>query len=217
MNRTEAVPGGDVRSPSVVGQYRIPDLDGPIHGVTYDGRYLVLAAGSRLVRFVPDEGRVADQLETFPSAGGLAYDGEHYWQASAGDFLRIDCRTGLVLWSISPGLKDAAGIACIGSDLVVAHADGRTITRFEPRYESIVGDIELPVRVQGLTLAGGEMWCATPTTLRRIDPSTGNVLATVPLPQGMVVRDLTGDEDGRFWVVDGTSNVVQAIDRPRAS
>jgi hypothetical protein len=217
MNRSEVVSSGEARSPSVVRQFRVPDLDGPIHGITYDGRYLVLAAGSRLVRYVPDEERVADQLETFPGAGGLAFDGEHYWQASAGDFLRIDRRTGLVLWSISPGLKDATGIACLGSDLLVAHGGGRAITRFEPRYESIVGEIELPLSAQGLTLAGGEMWCATPTNLRRIDPSTGSVLATAPLPQGMVVRDLTGDDDGRFWVVDGTSDVVRAVARPRAS
>ncbi|HEY1697400.1 MAG TPA: hypothetical protein VGG39_34800 [Polyangiaceae bacterium] len=217
MNRSEAVSSGEARSASVVRQHRIPDLDGPIHGITYDGKYLVLAAGSRLVRIVPDTGRVVDQLETFPSEGGLAFDGEHYWQASAGDFLRIDRRTGLVLWSLSPGLKDATGIACIGSDLVVVHEGGRAITRFEPRYESIVGEVNLPLCAQGLTLAGGEMWCTTPMNLRRIDPATGHLLATAPLPQGILVRDLTGDEDGRFWVVDGTSNVVQAIARPLAS
>ena len=67
MNQTETVRGDGAQ---LVREHVIPGIDDPAVGITFDGRQLVVAAGYRLFRLLPESGRIVDQLETFPIAGG---------------------------------------------------------------------------------------------------------------------------------------------------
>lgn len=211
MNRTEPITGRDAL---VLREQLVPGVEGALQGVTCDGTFVVVAGGNRLYRMRPGNDRVVDQLETGPSLGGLAFDGEHYWHLSGEHLERIDRRTGLVLWSIATDLTDVTGLACLENDVLVAHAGGREIVRIEPRYGTIVGELPVTGRIHGLALVCGQLWCATAFELRRIDPATGRVLASLALPSGTTVCDLAGDDDCRFWCVDGRTSRLRVFARP---
>jgi hypothetical protein len=49
----------------------------------------------------------------------------------------------------------------------------------------------------------------------RIDPVSARVLARVPLPADVDVRDMTGDGEGRLWCADGATPRVRAFVGPR--
>ena len=70
MNSTEGI---REEVAQLVRQDIVDAVDDVLHGATFDGRRLVVAAGERLARLIPDSARVVDQLETFPDPGGLAY------------------------------------------------------------------------------------------------------------------------------------------------
>jgi hypothetical protein len=212
MNSTEAVCG---EVADLVRGYVVREVDDVVHGATFDGRRLVLAAGNRLVRLLPDTGRVVDQLETSPERGGLAYDGRHLWQHSEGHVQELDPRTGFVLRSISPQLGEIAGLECVGDDLLVLHAAGRALTTVETLDASPIAHVEVSAPLRGLAWVARELWSSTSGELCRIDLASGRVVGRFALPAGSEVCDLAGDANGRVWCVDGRSRIVRAFARPR--
>ncbi len=213
MNSTEAIRSDVAR---LVFEYEINALDEVIHGVTFDGRRLVLAAGYRIARLMPDGGRVVDQLETFPERGGLAYDGRHLWQHSEGNLQQLDPRTGFVLRSISPRLGEITGLECIGNDVLVLHQAGAALARVETLNATSIADFDLPTPLQGLARIGRELWSSTGSELCRLDPGSGKILGRVGLPSGIAACDLAGDAENRVWCVDGKSRRLRAFARLRA-
>jgi hypothetical protein len=208
MNSTEAV-GVEVLRP--VREHVVEEVDDVIHGATFDGRRLVVAASNRLARLLPGSGRVVDQLETFPHRGGLAYDGRHLWQHSEGHLQHLDSRTGFVLRSISPQVSEVMGLECIGDDLLVLHAAGRALARVETLDATAVADVEVDAPLRGLAWVGRELWSSTAGWLCRIDPASGRVVAQFALPAGIDVCDLAGDAEGHVWCVDGRSRLLRAF------
>jgi hypothetical protein len=182
-----------------------------IHGATFDGRRLVLAAGYRLFRIAPDSGRVVDQAETFPDRGGLAYDGRHLWQHSEDRIEQLDTRTWSVLKSLSPPLGEITGLECIGHDLLVLHAAGRRLARVETLDATSVADVEVSAPLRGLAWVGLELWSSTGGSLCRIDPASGQVVAQLALPAKIEVCDLAADDEGHVWCVDGRSRALRAF------
>jgi hypothetical protein len=207
---------GDVAQ--LLSEYVVEEIDDDLYGVTFDGRRLVVAAGARLVRLVPESGRAVDQLETFADRGGLAYDGRHIWQHSEGRLQKLDPRTGFVLLAVSPGLEGITGLECVDNDLLVLHAGGRALARVETfRIEALgprtIANVELSAPLQGLAWMGRELWSSTGPELCRIDSASGQVLGRVPLP-GIEACDLAGDGAGHIWCVDGRSKTVHALAQP---
>ncbi len=213
MNSTEAIRG---EVADLVREHIVREVDDVVHGAAFDGRRLVLAAGNRLVRILPDSGRVVDQLETSPDRGGLAYDGRHLWQHSEGHVQELDPRTGFVLQSISPQLGEIAGLECVGDDLLVLHAAGRALTTVETLDASPIAGVEVNAPLRGLAWVARELWSSTAGELCRIDLASGRVVGQFALPAGSEVCDLAGDANGRVWCVDGCSRVVRAFAKPRA-
>jgi hypothetical protein len=216
MNSTEGIREEREEVLRLVREDIVAEVDDAIHGATFDGRRrLVLAAGARLVRRVPDSGRVVDQLETFPDPGGLAYAGRCLWQRSEGHVQQLDQRTGFVLRSISPRLREITGLECIGDDLLVLHAAGRALARVETLDAVSVAEVELSAPMRGLAWVERELWSSTAGELCRIDPASGRIVARFALPAGVEVCDLAGDAQGRIWCVDGRSRVLRAFVKPR--
>jgi hypothetical protein len=208
MNSTEAV-REDVMQ--LVRELAVEEVDDDIHGATFDGKRLVVAAGNRLVRLVPQSGRAVDQLETFPDRGGIAYDGRHLWQHSGGRVQQLDPRTGFVLRSISPRLADIAGLECIGDDLLVLHAAGRALARVETLDATAVANVELGATLRGLAWVARELWSSTAGQLCRVDPASGRIVARLAMPSGIAVSDVAGDAEGLVWCVDGRDRRVRAF------
>ncbi len=198
----------------------VEDLDDVIHGAAFSGRLLRLAARDWLLRFAPESGRVVDRFQTFADPGGLADDGRSLWQHSEGRFQQIDPRTGFVLRSIAPRLRDVTGLECIGDDLLVLHAGGRALARVETRDlqtldVATLANVELCAPMRGLTWAARGLWSSTAGALCRIDHASGRVVARLALPAGIEVCDLAGDAEGHVWSVDGRSRVVRRFARVR--
>jgi nucleotide-binding universal stress UspA family protein len=191
----------------------------PVHGIThYDGK-LVLASGEYLFRLRTDNGRLVDHLQTFPIVGGLAYDGTYLWQRGSRGIEQIDARTGAVVRSVTPELADLVGIECMHGDLLILHRGGRSLARLHIEDHALgtravmVADIATEVPLRGLAWDGGELWSATEGSLVRVDPSSGRVVARLPLSGVAQVTDLAADADGCFWCVDGSSRKVRCFAR----
>ena len=161
MNQIDTAPD---ELPRLVVEYEVPGIDEGVHGITFDSRHLVVASGARLVRLVPATGRVIDQLETFPRAGGLAFDGRHLWQHVDGRFEQLEVRTGLAVRSVAVDLDDDSGHESIEGDLLVLHAGGRLLARVElvdhaEGVEAIVvADLPTDAPLRGLAWSRGELW-----------------------------------------------------------
>lgn len=189
----------------------VDEVDEAVHGVTFDGRRLVLASGYRLFRVVPDTGRLVDELETFPDRGGLAFDGRHLWQSSQGVLQEIDPRTGFARRSIGWGLSDVTGLERIGDDALVLHAGGRKLTRLELLDATAVNACDSKVALRGLAWVGRDLWSSAPGQLCQIDPASAQVVARFALPPEIDVCDLAADADGGIWCVDGRSRVLRLL------
>src|SRR3546814_8353093 len=83
-----------------------------VHGVTFDGRHIWLAAGDTLKTLDPDNGTVLRSIDVAAHAG-TAFDGRHLFQIDAGRISKVDPETGKVLSTIpAPGGTDTdSGLA----------------------------------------------------------------------------------------------------------
>ena len=212
MNQSEAIRGEVVQ---LVREHVVVDSYDVVHGVTFDGRRLVVAGDYRLFRVAPDSGRDVDELETFPHRGGLAYDGKHLWQHTEDEFQQLDPRTALVVRAVAPPLDGVTGLECIGHDLLILHAGGRSLARVEIFDGTVVSQFETEAPLRGLGWMGRGLWSATEGEVVRLDPASGRLLARVALPAGIEVCDLTADAEGLLWFVDGGSSAVRALALPR--
>ncbi len=210
MNSTEAI---REEVANLVREHVVAEVDDVIHGVTFTGSRLRLAAGDWLARFAPESGRFVDRFQTFPGPGGLAYDGQNLWQHSEGALQQIDPRTGFVLRSISPRLSDITGLECMGDDLLVLHSSGRALARVETLDATAVTNVELGAPLSGLAWIARGLWSSTAGALCRVDPASGRLVGRLALPAGTAVCDLAGDAEGRLWCVDGRSRTLRAFAR----
>jgi outer membrane protein assembly factor BamB len=193
-----------------------------VHGVTYDGRRVWLAAGDKLNAFDPASGRTLRTLDVSATAG-TAFDGQHLFQIADGRIQKIDPETGRVLDTIpAPGGGADSGLAWAEGTLWVGQYRERKIHQVDPRTGAILRTIESNRFVTGVTWVDGELWHATSegdeSELRRVDPRTGEVLEELEMPPGVSVSGLESDGGERFYCGGGDTGKVRAVRRPsRAS
>ena len=72
--------------------------------------------------------------------------------------------------------------------------------------------------VTGVTWVDGELWHGTwegeRSELRQVDPRTGEVLASLELPEGVFVSGLESDGRDRFYCGGANTGKVRAVRRP---
>jgi len=194
-----------------------PDVQ-VVHGVTYDGHDVWVAAGERLDAVDPASGDVRRSIE-LPARAGTAFDGRHLYQIADGQIRKIDPDSGRVLAMIpSPGGGDDSGLAWAEGFLWVGHYRDRKIHQIDPGTGKVLRSIVSERFVTGVTWVDGELWHGTwdngASDLRRIDPSTGEVLATLEMPPGVSVSGLESDGGDRFFCGGGNSGKLRAVRRP---
>src|SRR5690606_10477437 len=103
-----------------------------VHGVTFDGRRIWLAAGDTLKALDPDNGTVLRSIDVAAHAG-TAFDGRHLFQIDAGRISKIDPETGKVLGSIpAPGGADTdSGLAWAEGSLWIGQYRDRKIHQLD--------------------------------------------------------------------------------------
>lgn len=190
-----------------------------IHGVTYDGRRVWAATGTRLVAFDPESGQPVRMLERAGDAG-TAFDGTHLYQIAEARIDKIDPATGDVVASIpAPGHGNDSGLAWAEGSLWVGQYRDRKIFRIDPATGAILRTIESNRFVTGVTWVDGELWHGTwegdESELRRIDAENGAVLERLEMPPGTGVSGLESDGADLFYCGGGSSGKVRAVRRPQ--
>jgi len=191
-----------------------------VHGVSYDGRHVWLAAGDRLIAFDPASGKTERSIEVAAHAG-TAFDGQHLFQLAADRIHKIDPKTGRVLATIpAPGGGKDSGLAWAEGSLWVGQYRDRKIYQIDPGTGAILRTIESNRFVTGVTWVEGQLWHGTwegdESELRRVDPRTGEVLEHVAMPPGVNVSGLESDGRDLFFCGGGATGKVRAVRRPAA-
>ena len=132
---------------------------------------------------------------------------------------KIDPATGEVLGTIpAPGNGGDSGLAWADGSLWVGQHRARRIHQVDPETGAVLRTIESDRFVTGVTWVDGELWHGTwegeTSDVRRIDPTTGEVLERLEMPAGTGVSGLELDGGDRFFC--GGSGNVRAIRRPRS-
>jgi glutamine cyclotransferase len=190
-----------------------------VHGVTYDGRNVWIAAGDTLNAFDPASGEALRSLDVAAHAG-TSFDGRHLFQLAEDRIQKIDPETGRVLATIpAPGGGGDSGLAWAEGTLWVGHYRDRKIHQIDPETGAILRTIESNRFVTGVTWVDGELWHGTwegdESELRRVDPRTGEVLKRLEMPPGAGVSGLESNGSDQFFCGGGKSGTVRAVRRPR--
>jgi streptogramin lyase len=195
-----------------------PDVEN-VAGVSFDGKLIWFATEDRLNALDPESGVVSRSLDIAADAG-TAFDGKHLFQIAAAVIRKIDPKTGEVLATIpAPGDGGDSGLAWADGSLWVGQHRGRRIHQVDPETGKVLRTIESDRFVTGVTWVGGELWHGTweedQSDIRRIDPSTGEVLERLDMPPGTGVSGLESDGRDRFFCGAGPSGIVRTIRKPR--
>ena len=189
-----------------------------VNGVTYDGRHVWFASGDKLNAFDPASGNPVRSIDVAAHAG-TAFDGRHLFQIAEDRIQKIDPKSGSVLATIpAPGGGRDSGLAWAEGSLWVGQYRDRKIHQVDPDTGEILRTIESNRFVTGVTWVDGELWHATlesdESDLRRIDPTSGQVLERLELPNGVYVSGLEWDGGDRFFCGGGSSGKVRTVRRP---
>jgi len=191
-----------------------------IHGVTHDGHQVWAATNEGLVTIDPASGELTRRLARAADAG-TAFDGTHLYQIAESRIDKIDPATGAVLASIpAPGQGRDSGLAWAEGSLWVGQYRDRCILQIDPATGAVKRCIESNRFVTGVTWVEGELWHGTwegeESDIRRIDPTSGEVLDRLQMPAGAGVSGLESDGAGLFYAGGGPSGKVRAVRRPRS-
>jgi glutamine cyclotransferase len=190
-----------------------------IHGVSFDGKHVWFASGSRLNTFDPESGNMLRSLDIAGHAG-TAFDGEHLFQIAENRIHKIDPKTGRVLSSIpAPGGGGDSGLAWAEGTLWVGQYRERKIHQVDPETGKVLRTIQSNRFVTGVTWVDGELWHGTwegnESDLRHVDPRTGEVLEKIEMPRGVAVSGLESNGSDQFFCGGGSSGKVRAVRRPK--
>jgi glutamine cyclotransferase len=189
-----------------------------VAGVSFDGNLVWFATEDRLNALDPDSGVVSRSLDIAADAG-TAFDGKHLFQIAEAVIRKIDPKTGEVLTTIpAPGDGGDSGLAWADGSLWVGQHRGRRIHQVDPETGRVLRTIESDRFVTGVTWVDGELWHGTweenQSDIRRVDPSTGEVLERLDLPPGTGVSGLESDGGDCFYCGGGRSAKVRVIRKP---
>ena len=189
-----------------------------VHGVSFDGRRVWVAAGETLRSFDPATGEIDRTLDVASDAG-TAFDGRHLYQLAEDRIQKVDPATGKVLSTIpAPGGGRDSGLTWAEGTLWVGQYRERKIHQIDPETGAILRTIESNRFVTGVTWVDGELWHGTwegsDADIRRVDPQTGEVLTRLTMPEGTEVTGLESDQGDLFYAGGGPSGRVRAVRRP---
>jgi glutamine cyclotransferase len=190
-----------------------------VAGVTYDGKSLWFASGDKLNAVDPGSGKLLRSLDVAAHAG-TAFDGRHLYQIAESRIQKIDPQTGRVLATIpAPAAGGDSGLTWAEGTLWVGHYRERKIYQIDPQTGAILRTIESNRFVTGVTWVEGELWHATlendTSELRRIDPSSGEVLEQLEMPDRVLVSGLESDGADQFFCGGATTGKVRVVRRPK--
>lgn len=187
-----------------------------IHGVSFDGDNVWFASGEKLNALQPSSGKILRSIDV-PAYAGTAFDGRYLFQIAEDRIQKVDPKNGKVLSTIPTPGDSNSGLTWAEGSLWVGQYRDRKIHQLDPESGKILRTIETKRFVTGVTWAGDELWHGTwegdRSDLTRIDAETGEVLATIDLPNGTGVSGLEFDGKDRFFCGGGQSGKLRVVRR----
>ncbi len=190
-----------------------------VNGVTFDGRHVWFASGDALRAIDPQSGEPVRKLDV-PAHAGTAFDGRHLFQLAGDQIQKIDPETGRVLSTIpAPSQGRDSGMAWAEGTLWVGEYRNRKIHQVDPDTGRVLRSIQSDRFVTGVAWVDDELWHATwegeQSSLRRIDPQTGEVHETLHMPNGVGVSGLESNGVDAFYCGGGESGKIRVVQRPK--
>jgi glutamine cyclotransferase len=195
-----------------------------IHGVSFDGKWIWFADGTRggLCAVDPTTKKEARRIDVEAEAG-TAFDGTHLYQAGNEVIRKIDPATGEVVATIPLPDDDVSGLAWADGALYAGGYRSRSIRKLDPKTGKVLKTIRSDRFVTGITWVEGELWHGTlegprgevESELRRVDPESGDVLTRLELPAGIGCAGVEADDRGRLWFGDTHTGKLMAVERTR--
>lgn len=190
-----------------------------VNGVTYDGQNVWFASGDKLNALDPASGIAVRTIDVAAHAG-TAFDGQHLFQIAESRIQKIDPGTGVVVSTIpAPGNGGDSGLAWAEGTLWVGEYRARKIHQVDPQTGTVLRTIDSNRFVTGVTWVEDELWHATwegeESEVRRIDPTTGDVLERLRMPEGAGISGLESDGGDQFFCGGGSSGAVRVVRRPK--
>ena len=191
-----------------------------VHGVSYDGTNVWMAAGDTLKAIDPASGATVRSLDV-PAHAGTAFDGQHLYQISGDRIQKVDPTTGRVITTIPTPDGGASGMAWAEGSLWVGQYRNRRIHQVDAKTGTILRTIESSRFVTGVTWVDGELWHGTleaeKSELRQIDPQSSEVLQQLDMPAGIAVSGLESNGSDTFFCGGAGSGKLRAVRRPARS
>jgi streptogramin lyase len=190
-----------------------------VGGVTFDGSHVWFASGSKLSELDPGTGDIVRELDV-PAHAGTAFDGKYLFQIAEAHIQKVDPKSGRIVATIpAPGGGTDSGLTWAEGSLWVGEYRGRKIHQIDPETGTILRTIESNRFVTGVTWVDGELWHGTyeddAAELRRLDPTSGEVLERLAMPNGTTVSGLESDGKDLLYVGGGKSGKVRAVRRKK--
>jgi glutamine cyclotransferase len=192
-----------------------------VHGVSFDGDNVWLATGDKLHALDPASGELVRELSV-PAHAGTAFDGKYLFQIAEAQINKLDPKTGRVVATIpAPSNGGDSGLTWAEGALWVGACRDRKIHQIDPETGKILRTIESSRFVTGVTWVDGELWHGTyeddAAEIRRVEPTSGEVLTRLALPTGTMVSGLESDGHELLYAGGGKSGKVRAVRRrPKA-
>lgn len=162
-----------------------------------DGSVWITAGGGAVYRIDPSTNRVVATVHLGGSVQGVAVGAARVWVTrpsnGAGEVIRIDPRTNRVA---GPPIKVGPGPGQViyGQHAVwVQNSSPASVMRIDPATGHVVTIVGARPADSGSPVAGAiavghdSLWAATDDVLMRVDPGTGQVVASLPIPRGVAV------------------------------
>jgi hypothetical protein len=111
-----------------------------------------------------------------------------------------------------PGVDQVGGVTWDGERIWIAARD--TLDAIDPESGSTVRSHDVTAHA-GTAFDGRHLFQIAERQIRKIDPATGRVLATIPAPGDGGDSGLESDGGDRFFCGGGKSGRVRAVRRPK--
>ena len=188
-----------------------------VHGVSYDGTNVWIAAGDALKAIDPASGAIVRSIPVSADAG-TAFDGRHLYQISGDLIQKVDPTTGRVIATVPAPNGGASGMAWAEGSLWVGQYRSRKIHQIDPETGTILRTLESNRFVTGISWVEGDLWHGTfeaeKSELRRIDPRTGGILEQIEMPDGIAVSGLDSNGNDTFFCGGSASGKLRTVGRP---
>lgn len=191
-----------IHAAEVVREY-VPLDEGPIHGVTFDGKLVWFARDDEIVAFEPEKEQVVRRHPVPAADAGTAFDGEHIYQLARDEILVIQPTDGRIVRRLpAPGKGQDSGMAWADGHLWIGQCYGAKIHKVDAKTGEVVKTLTSDRFVTGVSFVDGALWHGAsvdgkPSELRRL-ASDGSVEEVLSVP----VESIAGVErtrDGDFW------------------